>query len=138
MASLERRGNRYRVIFRLGGQKHHVCVKATDEKDAEACRVRLEENLRFVERGRLAVPDGADFGLFLSPTGNSKNRFNSSGRRTLAEMFADYQTHFTAGAKEVITRAMEDIHMKHIARILGGDTPLTEVTTGTVQRFVDL
>src|SRR5262245_9866927 len=53
MASLERRGNRFRVIFRLGGRKHHVNVKATDEKDAEAYRVRLEENLRLVERGRL-------------------------------------------------------------------------------------
>ena len=36
MASLERRGNRYRVIFRSGGAKHHVGVKAADRKAAEA------------------------------------------------------------------------------------------------------
>jgi hypothetical protein len=69
MASLERRGNRFRVIFRLGGRKHHVSVKATGEKVADACRVRLEETLRLVERGRLTVPAGADLGLFLLSDG---------------------------------------------------------------------
>src|SRR5262249_34402106 len=50
MASLEQRGNRYRIIFRLGGRKHHVSIKAADRKDAEACLVRLEENLGLAER----------------------------------------------------------------------------------------
>ena len=44
------RGNRFRVIFRLGGAKHHVGVKAADRKEAEAGLARLEENLRLVER----------------------------------------------------------------------------------------
>ena len=50
MASLEYRGNRYRVAFRLGGQKFQVAVKAKDTREAEACLARLEENLRLVER----------------------------------------------------------------------------------------
>src|SRR5262249_58335306 len=69
MASLERRGNRFRVIFRLGGRKHHVSVKATDHKDAEACRVRLEENLRLVERGPPVGPPGAGPRPLLPPPG---------------------------------------------------------------------
>src|SRR5207253_2371131 len=55
----------------------------------------------------------------------------------LSELFHTYQTEFTVGAKEVITRAMEDIHMKHVSRIIGGQTLLASVTAGTVQRFVD-
>jgi hypothetical protein len=35
MASLEQRGNGFRIIFRLGGQKHHVGVTATDRRDAD-------------------------------------------------------------------------------------------------------
>src|SRR5262249_18780659 len=117
MASLERRGNRFRVIFRLGGQKHHVSVKASEEKDGEACLIRLEENLRLVDRGRLTVPDGADLGLFLLSDGKLEKAVEFVRGVRLSELFYTYQTQFTAGAKEAITREMEDIHMKHLARI---------------------
>ena len=69
MASLERRGKRYRLAFRLGGVKHHVNLKATDRREAETCLSRLYENLRLVERGRLTIPDGAEVGLFLLSNG---------------------------------------------------------------------
>ena len=87
MASLERRGNRYRIIFRLGGTKHHVGVNAADRKDAEAGLARLEENLRMVERGRLAVPDGADVGLFLLTDGRLERQVSVRRAVRLAEMF---------------------------------------------------
>lgn len=137
MASLEQRGNRFRIVFRLGGLKHHVGVKAADRKEAEAGLVRLEENLRLVERGRLGVPDGADLGLFLLTDGRLDRKVEVVRPVRLAEMFETYRTQFTAGAKEVITRQMEDIHLNHLARLVGGDTPVASVTAGTVQQFVD-
>jgi integrase len=137
MASLEQRGNRFRVIFRLGGQKHHVSVKAADRRDAEACLVRLEENLRLVERGRLAIPDGADVGLFLLSDGRLEQKVTVVRPVRLDEMFETYRTEFTAGAKEAITREMENIHLNHLSRLIGGDTTVMSVTAGTVQQFVD-
>ncbi len=137
MAWLERRHDRFRIVFRFDSKRFNVNLKETDRKDANACLARLEENLRLVERGRLAVPIGADFGLFLLSDGKLEQPVQLVRSVTLAEMFAEYQTHFTAGAKEVKTRYNEDIHMKHIARILRGDKPVTAVTAGTVQQFVD-
>ncbi|WP_171468920.1 hypothetical protein [Frigoriglobus tundricola] len=55
----------------------------------------------------------------------------------LAEMFATYQSQFAAGAKEIITRRVEDIHIKHLHRIIGGDTPVAGVTAAKIQQFVD-
>ena len=133
MASLGQRGNRFRVIFRLGGQKHSVSVKAAERKDAEACLVRLEENLRLVERGRLAVPDGADIGLFLMSDGRLEKKGSVVRPVRLAGLFETYRTAFTAGAKEVIPRAMEDIHLSHLARLIGGETPAASITAGTGQ-----
>jgi integrase len=137
MAWLERRGERYRVVFRFRNQKFHPNLKACDPKEADACLARLEENLRLVERGRLAVPAGADLGLFLLSDGKLEKPVELVQTVRLAEMFATYRTQFTAGAKEVITRRIEDIHMRHLARIIGGDTPVAEITAGTVQGFVD-
>src|SRR5262245_45136600 len=132
MASLEQRGSRFRIIFRLGGRKHHVSVRTTHRKDAEACLARLEENLRLVERGRMAIPDGADVGLFLLSDGKLEKPVEVVRNIRLEELFRTYQTQFTAGAKEAITREMEDIHMKHLARIIGRETPLVAVTAGTI------
>lgn len=138
MAWLERRGDCFRVAFRFGGKRFGVNLKETAQKDAEACRIRLEENLRLVERGRLAVPAGADLALFLLSDGKLEKAVEPVRSVRLCELFRFYQTQFTKGAKEVITRAMEDIHMKHLVRILGGETLLSEVLPGTVQRFVDV
>jgi integrase len=137
MAWLERRGGCYRVAFRFRGAKFRVNLKATDPKEADGCLARLEENLRLVVRGRLTVPPGADFGLFLLSDGKLEKPVEVARGVRLAELFRTYQTQFTAGAKEQITREMEDIHMKHLARLIGGDTPLAAVTAGTVQQFVD-
>ena len=136
MASLEQRGNRFRVIFRLGGAKHSVSVKAADRKEVEAGLVRLEENLRLVERGRLVIPDGADVGLYLVSDGRLEQKVEIARTTRLAELFRTYRENFTVGVKEKITRKMEDIHLKHLLRILG-DLCVTEVTAGVVQKFVD-
>lgn len=137
MAWLERRGVSYRIAFRFRGGKFNVNLKATDAKEADGCLARLEENLRLVERGRLAVPAGADLGLFLLSDGKLDRPVEVVRPVRLAEMFDLYRTEFTAGAKEKITREMEDIHLNHLARLVGGDTPVSAVTAGTVQKFVD-
>ncbi|MBX9583973.1 MAG: site-specific integrase [Gemmataceae bacterium] len=137
MAWLERRGDRFRIAFRFRGGKFGVNLKASDPREAEGCLARLEENLRLVERGRLAVPPGADLGLFLLSDGKLDKPVEVVRAVRLAEMFATYRSEFTAGAKEAITREMEGVHMKHLARLIGGDTPVGAVTAGTVQQFVD-
>ena len=74
---------------------------------------------RLVDHGRLTVPAGADLGLFLLSDGKLEQPVELVRTVRLAELFATYRAQFTAGAKEVITRAMEDIHMNHLARLIG-------------------
>ena len=44
MAWLERRGKRFRVVFRFQDQRFLAVLKTADAKEAEACRGRVEEN----------------------------------------------------------------------------------------------
>ena len=99
MASLEQRGNRYRIAFRLGGQKYPVAVKANDSKEAEACLARLEENLRLVERGRLTIPEGADVGRFLLSDGKLEQRVKTTKVMTVGELVAKYKATLPSGSK---------------------------------------
>ena len=137
MASLEQRGNRYRVAFRLGGQKHQVAVKASDGKEAAACLARLEENLRLVERGRLTIPDGADVGLFLLSDGKLEQRVKTVKVMTVGELVAKYKATFTVGVKEKNTARTEKLHLGHAERILGSSTPISQVTSATLQAYID-
>lgn len=137
MAWLEQRCERFRIVFRLNNRKFNVNLKESEQTEAESCLARLKENLRLVERGRMVVPAGADLGLFLLSDGKLEKPIEIAPRVRLSEVFRVYQTQFTAGAKEAITRKMEDIHMKHLCRIIGSDTLVASITAATVQQFVD-
>ena len=137
MAWVEKRGKRFRLLFRLNNEKYTIKLKETDPREVEACLARVEENLRFVERGRLVVPEGADLALFLLTDGRLEKKVEVIRVPGLSELFGTYRTSFTVGAKEKITLKMENIHLKHLIRILG-DRPASEVTAGAVQRFVDV
>ena len=50
MASLEKRGERFRVIFRYGGKKFRHELKTGSEREANALVGRVEENLILLER----------------------------------------------------------------------------------------
>jgi integrase len=137
MASLEKRGNRFRVVFRLGDRKHCVGLKMSSVREAEACRSRIEENLRLVERGRLQLPSGADVGLFLLSDGKLERKPDLTPPSTIRDLIACYRDKFTTGVKEANTTKTERIHLNHLERIIGSKTPVSQVCTATIQEYVD-
>ena len=137
MASLERRGRLFRVAFRLGENKFHVSLKTIDAKEAEACLVRVEENLRLVERGRLEIPVDADVGIFLLSDGKLKKPPEFQKSPTLGGLFDLYRETFTRGVKESNTEKTERVHLKHLERILGVRTTLNQISQTRVQGYVN-
>src|SRR5262249_36135682 len=69
MASLEKRGEKFRLIYKHGGRRYTHSLGTGDPKEAEALKTRLEENQRLLERGRMKCPPGADLSLFLLSDG---------------------------------------------------------------------
>ena len=63
MAWIEKRGKRFRLLFRFNNEKFTLNLKAGSPREAETCLSRVEENIRLVERGRLSVPEGAALAL---------------------------------------------------------------------------
>lgn len=66
---LEKRSGRFRIVFRFDGQKYPHALNTDDFAEAEGCRIRLEENLRLLERGRLELPPEVDLPVFLLSDG---------------------------------------------------------------------
>src|SRR3954454_3901742 len=60
MASLELQKGWWRIVLRYGGKKHQRALDTRDRREAEAMRLRAEENLKLLKRGRLAYRPGDD------------------------------------------------------------------------------
>ena len=137
MASLEKRyDGRYRVIFYWQSKKFVHSLGKVNERDANACRLRLEDNLRLLERGILEMPHDADLGTFLISGGKLNQVPTLERPMTLGELLKRYRAEAISGAKEKSTRYTEDIHLDHFLRIVGHETRLPAINASVLQNYI--
>jgi hypothetical protein len=74
MAWIEKRGETYRINFRYSGRHFSRSPKTGEESKAEMTRLRVEEALSDLERGRLQLPPDADVVTFLLSDGKITQR----------------------------------------------------------------
>jgi integrase len=138
MASLEKRyDGRYRIVFCWQGKRRYHSLGKMPEREALSCLDRLEESLRFVDRGLLQVPPDADLGRFLVSGGKLGVKATVDAPLTLGDLFKRYQAEHPEGVKESSTRSTESIHTAHLLRLLGSRTSARTITTETLQGYVN-
>jgi integrase len=137
MASLEKRGDQFRIVFRFAGQRLSRSLKTTSEKAAVACVARLEDNLRRAELGLLTVPDDADVVSFLLSDGRSNGKPKLPAIRSLKQLCEGYVESLPAGAIEESTLEGMEIQMRHLRRILGDDFAIRSLELADLHRYVD-
>ena len=137
MASLEKRSGKFRIVFRFGGRKFSRTLKTRSDKAAAGCLARLEDNLRRLELGTLALPDGADVASFLLSDGNTDGRPKAPPRCSLAQFLDGYVESLKAGGLEQTTLDCIDIHVRHIKRVMGEHFPIRSLELQHLQDYVD-
>jgi hypothetical protein len=136
MATLEKRGDSYRLIFYYQNVRFTRSLKTDKEKKALKMKLRLEGNLALLEQGRLAYEPGKDdLPTLLLTDGKLNARPEAAKRMTLGEFFDDYLKNLPPD-KEKSTRYTEGIHVRHLRRIIGDKTPLVEVSA-KLQEYVN-
>jgi integrase len=129
MATLEKRGNGFRIIFYYRNERFTRSINTDKKTKAEEFRRRLEGNLELLEQGRLRyVPGQDDLPTLLLTDGQLNVRPDAIKLVTLSEFFAQYQAARPPG-KEKNTEATEDIHIAHVLRLMGGGTFIADVRT---------
>lgn len=138
MASLEKRyDGRYRIVFCWQGQRRYHSLGRMPEREARSCLDRLEESLRFVDRGLLDVPPEADLGRFLVSGGKVNAQPSLKSPLTLGELLSRYQAEYPDGVKESSTKSTEKIHIAHLLRIIDRQIAVGAVTTDPLQGYVN-
>jgi integrase len=138
MASLEKRyDGRCRIVFCWQGERRYHSIGKMPEREARSCLDRLEESLRFVDRGLLEVPVDADLGRFLVSGGKLNRKPALKAPLTVGELLKRYQAEHPDGAKETSTRSTESIHIAHLLRIIGRETAVPTVMTEALQAYIN-
>ena len=145
MASLEKRGRSFRIVFRYGGIKYNRALGTKNEKAAQATLARLEDNLHRLELGTLAPPEGADLAGFLTADGRVKETRSSavaagpqeSLALTLAALFADFWAKLPVGSLEQSTITGMKIHQRQLEKHFRKDFLISSLTLTNLQDYVE-
>jgi hypothetical protein len=138
MASLELRSDRFRIVFRVGGKKLHASLKTTDQREAEGCLARLEENLRLMERGRLVPPPDADIPTFLLSDGKVAEKLHLPEQAlTLEAVVRRYVDVHSNGAMEENSLQTVEMHLRHFSESLGGAFAINRLKQENLQAHID-
>jgi integrase len=143
MASIELRNKTYHVVFRFGGKKYTRSLDTDDSGKAESWKGMVEETIRDVRMGKIAVPADADVAEFLLSQGRRTAPFKSSDEAsqrpealTLRGLFEQYFAHLPDTANAESTIYGMKIHQRHLERILGEKFDIASLTQADLQRFI--
>jgi hypothetical protein len=139
VASLQfdKASGRFRIRFYCGDTEYKRSLKTKEEGEALAVKVRVEETLRLIERGRLEIPPGADPARFILSDGKLNGKPVIEQALTLDDQFALYRKALPEGAKEKNTITTERLHCKHLLRILGSQIAVQSLGTEDFQKYAD-
>lgn len=138
MASIELRGQSYRIVYRYGGRKVQHPLKTDNESDARAALARLEENLRLLGRGRLQLPPDADLTTFILSDGRVSSKALPELPKvvTLGELAERYEEVHSNGAIEASSLETVQMHLRHFKKTLGVSTPLGQLQQEHLQQHL--
>lgn len=137
MASLQRDpSGTYHICFRYRGHRFKRSLKTMDQRKASAASVRVAENIRLAESGRLVIPDDADIPAFLLSDGKVSSQPKKLSTINLGELFEIYQERIPAGALEASILKSAGVHMRHFVRLIGPKKSLRSLTNSELQEYI--
>lgn len=138
MAWLEqKKSGTFHILFRVGEEKFRRSLKTKNQREATTRRMRIEENLRLVDSGRLSIPEDADLVTFLLSDGNLNQRVSAPKRLRLGHLYQRYQKSLPEDSVEAGSLYTASIHMRHITKILGAALDLRNLDTEQLQSYVN-
>ncbi len=130
MASLEKRGDNFRIIFRYAGQRHQAPLKTSSDSEASQLIVRIERKLALLAQGDIVLPQGVDIESFLL---SEKPKLSAS--TALKTVVPAYQQ--SRQSIEANSLATIKLHLAHIQRFFGASANLNEITFSRLQDYVN-
>ena len=126
----------FHVRFRFGGTKFRRSLRTKIRSKAESRLLRLDENIRLVESGRLQIPGGSDVATFLLSDGKLNGSVRAHSGMDLGTLFDEFLGALREGALEETTLSCIKTHRRHFERILGASCKIEQLSVERLQYYV--
>lgn len=141
MSSLELRNGKYRVVFRLAGNKYSRSLKTSDRRTAELAIARLEDNLHRLDLGLFEIPQHENVVDCLLGGQNEKAKSSEQTKTrpiTIKRAWEIFKDSVPANSLEDSTLGGMKTHVEHLSRLIGLRTTLREIDKPVLQDYIDL
>jgi integrase len=145
MATLEKRGRTFRIVFRFQGEKYARSLATRSEKAASGALARLEDNLHRVEIGTLEIPVQGDLVSFLLGEPARKEKTGApqlppapeKSALTLSGLFKVFWEKLPEGSLEDSTITGMEIHERQLEKYFLKDFLIQGLTLTDLQGYVE-
>ncbi len=138
MATIKRhQSGVWRIRFWFDGSQYFRSLETEDENTARGVLATVEETLRLLKTGRLAIPhDTESIGAWIVSGGKVASRPRTMEVRTLKQVVSDYFASLPTSAKAATSIATERIHLDHFIQILHASTRIDRIGVNELQAYV--
>jgi integrase len=146
MASLERRGSRFRIIFRHAGRRYTHTLTTRDPSIAAGLKGGVERTLMLLDQKVLKVPEGVPVLTFIVGNGQveaplsqpaEETNITAAEDITLRELKERYVHTHSAGAMEQNSLDTVAMHLRHFIKTFGVNFPVPSLTLVKLQEHVN-
>ena len=125
----------YHICFRFGGRKFKRSLKTKSEKQARRNKARLEDTIQLVQTGRIEMQPHVDVPTLLLSDGKlSKQHVVNTAK--LSDVSTAYFKSLPDDSLAGTTVEMMRIHERHLHRLLGKNTMLSQLSFEQLQQYV--
>lgn len=136
MAWLLNRNGTFHIGLRFNGRLFKRSLKTKDSKTANGALGRVEENLRDVERGRLALPENVNLIEFLLSGEQPVAAQSVTPALHISRVVDEYLASIPDGAMEQNSLYTAKIHIKHLTTKLGARFNFSLLKQSDLQAYV--
>ena len=141
MATLQQRGNSFRVLFVWHGKRCAFTIGKVEPSEAEAKLAQAEYLLMRLKQRLLALPPGCDIETFLRYDGHPPATYDNGSPQARPQWFlGDFtELYLASNAPSLEASTVYGIkgHFKHLKRTYGDRYPVAELTLAELQKHVD-
>lgn len=136
MASTHKRNDTWWVKFRFNGKQIFRSLKTNNARNAERLKYQIERTLADIDQGRITIPSEADLWQFVLSDG--KLIFKPSVPSTPQTLRGLIDSYFAAqiGQKEANTLLTEQVHRRHLERVVGGEKAVASFCAADIQAYI--
>ena len=137
MAWLEKRGQKFLLVFRLNGSRYKRLLDLMDRREADAVAAKVDRRIEMLERGEWQLPDPANVVDSLVEDLAPRPVVPLPTGKTLGALIDEYLPTVSTGSLESNSLGTLTTHLNHVRRVMGAGQRVEAITFASLQKYVD-